>query len=166
MPLRRSARSRNARFCSRLHSRSLGNRTHSRFEAKTTFRAILAACACLLAASLVMRSFPTRAQTPPSSQADLQKSIDQRLGSLRELPDEERAHVTKQLALDIRRLSQPEVRVELASSLANLATEGDFGRDTLQEVTTTLAESLRAHPVMPGREQPAFPYVTLAQLAR
>jgi hypothetical protein len=48
----------------------------------------------------------------------------------------------------------------LALDLANLATEGDFGRDTLQKVTTTLEQALA--------EQPGGPeaYVTLAQLAR
>ena len=72
-------------------------------------------------------------------------------------------------ALDVQRaqLEQIEIRElpadgrqSLAVDLANLATEGDFGRDTLQEVTTTLAQALA--------EQPAGPeaYVTLAQLAR
>jgi thiol-disulfide isomerase/thioredoxin len=54
----------------------------------------------------------------------------------------------------------------LALSLASLATEGDFGRDTLQEVTTTLAEAVRESPPPKEREQPARPYVELAQLVR
>src|SRR5579871_1390043 len=137
-----------------------------RFEKKEVV-ALLGAVACVIAASgLALQTAPSRAQAQPPARSDLRSSIEQRLNGLRKLPDEERAHVTKQLALDIRRLPDPAGRVDLANGLANLATEGDFGRDTLQEVATTLAESLRAHPVMPGREQPAFPYVTLAQLAR
>ncbi len=75
-------------------------------------------------------------------------------------------HVTRQLALDIRQLPDPTVRLNLADGLANLATEGDFGRDTLQEVTTTLAEALRAKPLDSTPEKPARPYITLAQLVR
>ena len=59
--------------------------------------------------------------------------------------------------------------MRLASSLANLSTEGDFGRDTLQEVATTLAAALRETPVPKSSKavgQPAMPYVELAQLVR
>jgi peroxiredoxin len=56
--------------------------------------------------------------------------------------------------------------VRLANGLANLSTEGDFGRDTLQEVTTTLANALRESPVPPEQSQPVPPYVELAQLVR
>ena len=47
-------------------------------------------------------------------------------------------------------------KLELASSLADLATEGDFGRDTLQEVTVTLESpfaSIRpTSPEMPHQQ--------------
>jgi peroxiredoxin len=54
----------------------------------------------------------------------------------------------------------------LAVNLASLATEGDFGHDTLQEVATTLAGALIGQPVPPEEGQPATPYVELAQLVR
>ena len=57
-------------------------------------------------------------------------------------------------------------KLTLANSLANLSTEGDFGRDALQEVTTTLADALREHPVPEEKGQPAAPYIELAELAR
>src|SRR5260221_4842046 len=88
-----------------------------------------------------------------------QQSISDQLKTLRQLPDNTRARVTKQLALDIRALTTRE-RAGLAAELADLATEGDFGRDTLQEVTTTLDLALQETP---GNAQS---YVQLAQLAR
>jgi len=57
-------------------------------------------------------------------------------------------------------------KLRLAGDLANLSTEGDFGRDTLQEVATTLAAALREQPVHPKQGQPPRPYVELAQLVR
>jgi thiol-disulfide isomerase/thioredoxin len=91
---------------------------------------------------------------------DRAKVIQDQLHHLRSLPDAERATVTRQLAIEIRTLSAADGREGLALDLANLATEGDFGRDTLQKVTTTLEQALA--------EQPGGPeaYVTLAQLAR
>jgi hypothetical protein len=41
--------------------------------------------------------------------------------------------------------------VRLAMELAGLSTEGDFGHETLEEVGTTLAETLREKPV-PGKK--------------
>ena len=57
-------------------------------------------------------------------------------------------------------------KLGLASSLANLATEGDFGRDTLQEVTTTLEQALRESPPRAGDSGPDPAYLELAELAR
>lgn len=65
--------------------------------------------------------------------------------------------MTKQLALEIRQLSAAQ-REGLANELTNLATEGDFGRDTLQEVTNTLAQSLQ-----PGTPES---YLALARLVK
>jgi peroxiredoxin len=104
----------------------------------------------------------TAAQAPTPDED--QKSISQRLSKLRQLPDDERAKVTKQLALDIRKLPASEAKVGLASGLANLATEGDFGRDTLQEVTTTLAEALQALPATTNAKRTDAAYAELAQL--
>ena len=94
------------------------------------------------------------------------KAIETKLGGLRALPDDERAVATKDLALQIRKLAQGTTKVQLASGLGNLATEGDFGRDTLQEVTDTLAQALAEVPAPAQNGQPAFPYIQLAQLSR
>jgi peroxiredoxin len=54
----------------------------------------------------------------------------------------------------------------LAGTLAELSTEGDLGRDTLQEVTTTLAAALREQPPAGKPGEPDFLYVELASLVR
>jgi hypothetical protein len=54
----------------------------------------------------------------------------------------------------------------LASSLASLSTEGDFGHEARQEVAKTLAESLKQHPLADQRGKPAAPCVEPAQLVR
>jgi hypothetical protein len=89
-------------------------------------------------------------------------AIRTQLRSLRQLPDEVRARTTRDLALQIRGLPNKANQLNLAMGLASLATEGDFGRDTLQEVTTTLAEALRAG----GKDQDARAYVEVAKLVR
>jgi len=165
MILRRNPGSLDALFRTGSHASARGNRF--RFGLITALAAILLASICLLTAySQMFLALPTMAQTPRPAPETALTSIEQRLNGLRELPDEERTRITKQLALDIRRLSQPTTRVGLASGLANLATEGDFGRDTLQEVATTLAEALRALPGTGRDGQSAASYVTLAQLVR
>jgi peroxiredoxin len=93
-------------------------------------------------------------------------AIANQIRHLRELSDDVRARTTKQLALDIRRLTGAPHKLDLAFGLANLSTEGDFGHDTLQEVATTLAEALRADPAPMMGDQPAPPYMQLAQLIR
>ncbi len=71
-----------------------------------------------------------------------EKPIEERIAMLREMPDSARARETAALALRIRALMGAAHKVDLAQYLASRATEGDFGRDTLQEVTTTLAEAI------------------------
>lgn len=94
-------------------------------------------------------------------------SIEARIHSLRQLPDAERVQVTRELALEIRRLPAASKDKEgLADQLADLVTEGDPGHETLQEVATTLADALREQPVGSNKGEPADPYVTLAQLVR
>jgi peroxiredoxin len=93
-------------------------------------------------------------------------AISNQIRHLRELSDEVRARTTKQLALDIRRLTGAPHKLDLAFGLANLSTEGDFGHDTLQEVATTLAEAVRDDPAPMMGDQPAPPYMQLAQLIR
>jgi peroxiredoxin len=94
-----------------------------------------------------------------------EKSISEALGKLRSMPDAERAKVTRDLALEIRALSAGPAKAGLASSLANLATEGDFGKDTLQEATTTLALALKESPIA-RKGEVAWPYIQLANLQR
>ena len=59
-----------------------------------------------------------------------EKPIRDQIARLRDLPDDVRARTTRQLALDIRALPKTQHKLDLASALANLSTEGDFGRDT------------------------------------
>jgi peroxiredoxin len=79
-----------------------------------------------------------------SQLSDAEKAIGQQMRTLRQVPDAERGGVTKQLAIRIRQLPATSAnKLNLANNLANLSTEGDFGRDTLQEVAVTLAVALR-----------------------
>src|SRR6476661_10204093 len=75
-----------------------------------------------------------------------EQPIAEQIKGLRKLDDTVRARTTKDLALEIRQLPVGPNKLQLAGALANLSTEGDFGRDTLQEVTTTLASALREQP--------------------
>ncbi|MGB9203385.1 MAG: TlpA disulfide reductase family protein [Terriglobales bacterium] len=106
-----------------------------------------------------------------------EKPLADQIHGLRALADDVRAETTKDLALKIRKLSPAENKLRLAVNLAGLSTEGDFGHNTLQEVATTLAETLRERPV-PWTEskdsdsagkavrEPAYPYLELATLVR
>jgi peroxiredoxin len=94
-----------------------------------------------------------------------QEAILKQIRGLRQLPDEERGHVTKQLAFEIRKLQPSENKVRLAMALATLSTEGDSGgRGTVQEVATTLAGALGEHPLPASKGQPAMPYAILASM--
>src|SRR6266566_1101212 len=93
--------------------------------------------ACLFSASVFLGA---------QNWLDQAKSIQDQVHRLRSLPDDERAKVTKQLAMEIRQLPSAAPKAGLAAELANFATEGDFGRDTLQAVATTLAQGLAEEP--------------------
>jgi peroxiredoxin len=111
-----------------------------------------------------------------------EKPLADQIHGLRGLADDVRAGTTKDLALKIRKLPANENKLRLAVGLAGLSTEGDFGHDTLQEVATTLAETLRERPVpwaKPAGQKasdagsnaaapraPAYPYIELATLVR
>ena len=97
--------------------------------------------------------------------AQEQPIVDQ-IRTLRKLDDTVRAHTTKDLALQIRALPAVPNKLKLAGALANLSTEGDFGRDTLQEVTTTLAAAVHEQPPAENSGQPNPVYVELASLVR
>jgi len=107
-----------------------------------------------------------RAQAQKIVWSDQEKPILEQMRTLRKLPEEQRARTTKQLALQIRQLPAALNKVRLANNLASLSTEGDLGQDTLQEVATTLADSVREQPVPAGKNGPAMPYVELAELVR
>jgi peroxiredoxin len=107
-----------------------------------------------------------RAQTQKPVWTADQKPIADQIGNLRELADDVRALATNRLAIQIRQLPASANKVTLANDLADLSTEGDFGRDTLQQVTTTLADSLQEHPIRAAKGQLPEPYLELAQLVR
>ncbi len=97
--------------------------------------------------------------------SDQEKPIVEQLRGLRKLDDTVRAHTTKELALQIRQLPAVPNKLRLAGGLSGLATEGDFGHDTLQEVTTTLESALREQPPA-EKGEPNSLYVELASLVR
>jgi peroxiredoxin len=98
--------------------------------------------------------------------SDKEKPIVEQIRGLRKLDDSVRARTTKDLALQIRQLPVVPNKLRLAGALANLSTEGDFGRDTLQEVTATLAQALREQPPEGKPGEPDELYVELASLVR
>ena len=98
--------------------------------------------------------------------SDQEKPIVDQIRGLRKLDDTVRARTTKELALQIRQLPAVPNKLRLAEGLANLSTEGDFGRDTLQEVTTTLSQALREQPPAGKPGEPNEMYVELASLVR
>jgi peroxiredoxin len=101
-------------------------------------------------------------QSPKLSEGE--QAIVQQIRTLRSVPDSERGTITKRLAMEIRNLPDASAnRLSLANSLANLATEGDFGHDTLQAVATTLALAIRQNS---GRAAAAGAFEELASLVR
>src|SRR5580765_2739885 len=127
-------------------------------NAKTRFVVIVGLCLMGCASAL--------GQTGPPAWTKAESQIRDQISHLRSLPDDVRAKTTRQIALDIRALPKSVYKLSLAVGLANLSTEGDFGKETLQEVTTTLAEVLRDQPMPMTGPEPAFPYVELATLVR
>jgi len=133
--------------------------------------------ACLVSAALLLRAPAQNKETVWSAD---EKPLADQIKGLRALPDDVRAHVTKDLALKIRQLPPTENKLRLATGLAGRATEGDFGHDTLQEVATTLAATLREKPATwpqeksatgdataaPGPREPNYSYIELATLVR
>ena len=118
-----------------------------------------------LAATLILLFVPTLAQDK-TVWSDQEKPIVEQLHGLRRLDDMVRARTTKDLALQIRQLPVVPNKLKLAAALAGLSTEGDFGRDTLQEVTTTLAMALREQPPAGRPDETDSSYVELASLVR
>jgi len=123
------------------------------------------ALARLLLAGIFLLSFTILAQDKVVWN-EQEKPIVEQLRGLRKLDDTVRAHTTKDLALQIRQLPAVPNKLKLAGALANLSTEGDFGRDTLQEVTTTLATALHEQPPVAEKGAPDELFVELASLVR
>ena len=98
--------------------------------------------------------------------SEQEKPIVDQIKGLRKLDDTVRARTTRELALQIRQLPAVPNKLKLAEGLANLSTEGDFGRDTLQEVTTTLATALHEEPPAEENGNPNSMYVELASLVK
>src|SRR5690242_20625011 len=96
--------------------------------------ALLLTGLCLIAAAAFLSRL--NAQRQPIVWNDREKPIVQQLRHLRELPDAERSNTAKHLAVQIRQLPVAGNKEILAGQLANLATEGDLGSSTLQEVAT------------------------------
>jgi peroxiredoxin len=119
----------------------------------------------LIAASLSC-PLALHAETKGPVWSDREKPIVEKLQQLRSLPDNKRPTATTQLAIRIRRLPSTAKKELLAEQLAGLATEGDPGHATLQEVAITLAQALHEHPAPKDGELPARAYVTLAQMVR
>ena len=99
------------------------------------------------------------AQQDPSGE----KAIESHLKGLRGLPDDSRGAATRKLALEIRRLPPGASKLGLAVELSNLATEGDFGRDTLQQVVNTLAAAIQEQKPSPEGD-PQGGYAELARV--
>jgi len=98
--------------------------------------------------------------------SDQEKPILDQIRTLRKLDDTVRARTTKDLALQIRQIPVVPNKLRLAEALANLSTEGDFGRDTLQEVTTTLAKAAQEQPPAEENGSPNSVYMELASLVK
>ena len=121
-----------------------------------------AVCA-LLALVATARSHASSQRTPFSP---AEQGIESRIGKLRSVPDGRRGAETKSIALALRKLPASDDKVLLGYSLANVSTEGDFGRDVLQEVAKTLASALHERPQPDEQGVPSSVYLELAQLAR
>lgn len=111
-------------------------------------------------------TLPLGAQAPkPVLTPDEQSTLNQ-IKTLRAVPDSQRGRRITELALRVRALPADKIKVNLATGLAGLSTEGDFGHDPLQAVAETLSQSLTETPLPEGKDGPAYPYVELAKLVR
>jgi peroxiredoxin len=115
--------------------------------------------------TILLISIPLLAQEKVVWSTQEQPIVDQ-IRTLRKLDDTVRARTTRDLALQIRQLPVVPNKLRLAEALANLSTEGDFGRDTLQEVTTTLAAAAHEQPPAGKAGEPNSVYVELASLVK
>ncbi len=102
-----------------------------------------------------------------SAQTASEGEIVKQINGLRQLPDATRGPQTGKIAIEIRALPASLRKVQLANGLAHLATEGDPGRDNLQEVATTLGQALADFQLPPSKDgKPSSAHMELAQLVR
>jgi peroxiredoxin len=142
------------------------NRPHSLFHlSRFVGRLPSLGYRCLVIGVLVSFTMTIAAQQK-TVWSEQEKPIVEQIRGLRKLDDTVRARTTQELALKIRQLPVVPNKLQLAGALANLSTEGDFGRDTLQEVTTTLASALGEQPPTGKPGQPDDLYMSLASLVR
>ncbi len=112
---------------------------------------------------LVLLSFAAYAQNV--TYTDQEKAVSQQLRELRQMQDDrDRGALTRKLAIEIRQLPITIGKVRLANALQNLSTEGDFGHDTLQEVTDTLTLAIQQYE-RTGNSDP-LPYFPVAFMVR
>jgi thiol-disulfide isomerase/thioredoxin len=104
--------------------------------------------------------------TPFLLHADNLSKLEDRMRSLRSLPDSQRPGATVQLAADIRALPANPEKVKLADGMAHLVTEGDQGQATVQVVADTLRQSLAETPAPSKKGEVPMPYMDLANLVR
>ena len=114
-----------------------------------------------LALLLLVTSIGAFAQQQEIVWSAQEKPIVDQIHTLRSLPDDTRGKTQRDLALRIRALPASPNKLRLSMGLASRATEGDFGRDSLQEVTTTLQQAIVEQK--PSQKEP---YLELASLVR
>ncbi|MGA2571875.1 MAG: TlpA disulfide reductase family protein [Terracidiphilus sp.] len=103
----------------------------------------------------------------PLAIADRAESkIEDQIGKLRSLPDNQRAAATIKLANEVQALPAGKPKLRMADELSHMVTEGDQGDAALQAVADTLAKALAETPVPAKGDQPPMPYFDLAQLVR
>ena len=95
-----------------------------------------------------------------------ESAINKQIKALRAVPAAERSAGTQKIAADLLTLPASPTKVKLAESLANLATEGDQGKETLQAAADALSKALAESPVPAKGDQPPSPYMVLAQMFR
>lgn len=130
----------------------------------TVWRMMLRYAGCvkrILLLSLILLGLEAFAQPQEVVWTAQERPILDQIHTLRSLPDDVRGKVQRDLALKIRALPESPNQLRLAMGLAGRATEGDFGRDSLQEVTTTLQKAIIAEK--PSEEDP---YLELASLVK
>ncbi len=107
-----------------------------------------------------------QAQATKVTYTPAEQAIITQLKGLRAVPDDQRGQHTIDIATQIQALPPGPNKVKLATGLAGLSTEGDFGHATLQAVATTLGGALRETPTPDKGDEPAYPYMELASLVR